>query len=128
MKALMKLLLSLSLAALILVYPALSSAIDITLYKELRAASPKSAAGSTLRIYFRGLQDGLEFSNAAMISAGKTPLYCAPKLIALNTENYLQFVDEALAAEREGPLPLKQSYPIAAILAQMLPSKMPCPL
>ena len=98
---------------------------DIALYKKLRAESAQSAGNSTLRLYFRGLQDGLEYSNAYLREAGTTQLFCAPETIALNVENYLQFADEALAAAREGPL--KESYPIAPILVQTLRSKMPCP-
>ena len=122
----MRLFPSLGLAALILIYPALSSAMDIALYRKLRAESAQSAGGSTLRLYFSGLQDGLEYSNAYLRKAGNAQLFCAPETIVLNVENYLQFADEALAARREGPL--KESYPIALILVQTLRSKMPCPL
>jgi hypothetical protein len=122
----MKLLAIFSLAALLVSCPIVSSAMDIALYRKLRAETDQSIGGNSLRLYFSGLQDGIEYSNAFARRAGTKPLFCAPETIALNVDNYLQFADEALTARREGPL--KESYSIALVLVQALQSKMPCPL
>lgn len=114
------------LLTLLCVYSQHSTAIDVGLYKKLRAESAQSPAGGSLRVYVRGLQDGIEWSDSYLLSQGKTRLLCPPNNIALNVENYLQFIDEALAAPRETPL--EDNFPIAAVMIQSLQKKLPCHL
>lgn len=94
------------------------------MYKTLRAESAHSPNGGTLRIYLKGLQDGIEWSDSFLRTQGKPRVFCAPDNIALNVENYIQFIDEALLAPRDGAL--TGTYPIALVLIQFLQVKMPC--
>ena len=114
------------LLTLLCVYSQHSTAIDVGLYKKLRAESAQSPAGASLRVYVRGLQDGIEWSDTYLLGQGKPRLICPPNNIVLNVDNYLQFMDEALAAPRETPL--EDKYPIAAVMIQSLQKKLPCPI
>ena len=109
---------------IVMVYPQPSFPMDITMYKELRAVDLKAQYGSPLRVYLKGLADGIEWTQAYLQVEGKARLLCMPDNIALNVENYIQFIDEALAAPRSNPL--KPDLPIAMVLIKSLQSKMPC--
>jgi hypothetical protein len=113
------------LAAVLLFASCVASAdIDIALYRKLRASDAKSPARDTLRVYVSGLKDGLEMSNGFLMNQGKPQVFCSPSNLALNVENYLQFIDESLSATRDGPL--KETYPISLVVVQLLQSKFPC--
>ena len=115
---------SLLLLLLLLGFPEESIGMSIATYKSLRKEGVQSPAGGVLRMYVRGLQDGLEWSNSFMKVQGKPGLFCAPENIALNTENYIQFIDESLAAPRARPL--KETLPIPFVLLNFLQSNLPC--
>lgn len=77
-----------------------------------------------MRTYIDGLTEGFDWMNAALIDSGKKPLFCAPMNIALNAENYMQILDEAL--KREPARPRKPESPVELLLLRELERRLPC--
>lgn len=101
-----------------------SSAMNIDTYDRMRKEGARSDARALLRVHVGGVGEGLEWANAYLEREGVGPLFCAPRELNLNADNYVQFVDEALSKDRQSYSSL--GLPIAAILTHALRSKLAC--
>lgn len=101
-----------------------SLAFDIQAYEALRKVDPESTEGTMLRMFVFGVGEGLGWANARLEAEGDKPLFCAPRAMSLNIDNYLRFIDEALANQRS--LFEKTRMPIEGILLEAMVRKLPC--
>lgn len=101
-----------------------ANGMDIATYERGRRASPDSAEDLLLRTHIAGVAEGYNWANAQLEREKKPLLFCAPIGLALNSNNYLRVLDEAIAENRESWLQLKM--PVGGILLFALRSKLPC--
>ncbi len=101
-----------------------ASAMEVSQYRKLRTAESRTDSAGILRIYIRGLQDGIEWSNAFLTQDGRTKIYCLPRNLSLNTDNYMQFIDEAVDQKRNPEI--KGTEQIELHLLLQLQQKFPC--
>lgn len=76
----------------------------------------------TYRLYIGGVGVGLSWANIRMATKGIPPLYCQPESLALNSDNYISFIEQAVAKEPD----LHQDMPIELILLDALVDAFPC--
>ena len=97
---------------------------DIASYEVLRKAPRASDEYWGLSQYITGIGEGYGWANAQLQQEKQPLLFCAPKSFAMNSENYLQILDEAIAKHRESWQQIK--VPIGGILLFALRLKLPC--
>lgn len=109
---------------LLLTAHTISGAITITQYDQLRMGGAKPEERAYLNIRIGGVAEGYDWANSFLVTGGRAELYCSPDNIAFNTDNYLQFLDEELNANRASYA--RTATPIEYILLRALQSKFPC--
>lgn len=112
------------LASLLMATSLEASSLTIAEYQRVRL----EASGDKylmLRAYISGLSNGFEWMNATLIHKGQKPVFCAPMTIALNAENYMQMLDDAL--KRGLPRSKGQDAQIEMVLLSELEARLPCP-
>ena len=79
-----------ALASLLLAIAAQNcAAVDLSAHEALRRVSPES-----FQIHVASLADGMLWANSALAARGERQLFCPPKTLALNTENYIKLIDD----------------------------------
>jgi hypothetical protein len=75
-----------------------------------------------IRVYFKRLVEGVEWTNAMLANQGRERLYCAPATITLTDEQCLDILRRA--GKRT---PSVASSPAPAVLLKSLQIAFPCP-
>ena len=101
-----------------------SFALDTETYAEMRQNPKESTVYALLESHIAGLAEGFQWANAHLEATKQAPIFCAPRAMALNAENYMQVVDEFLSLDRRkyvGP-----NVPLGGTLLIALQAKLPC--
>ena len=90
-------------------------------YKIARA----QGLGPAVRAYIYGIGNGYSWANAKLKADKQHPLYCEPGKMALNAENYVGLVDDALKNPDFAGL-AKDADPVELLLLAQLILAFPC--
>ncbi|MBZ5611786.1 MAG: hypothetical protein LAP38_26295 [Acidobacteriia bacterium] len=90
---------------------------------------------SILDMYIKGVGDGLVWANAELLGGHRQQLYCSPKDLGLNADNYHQLLESFLPTLTQmvhwpyGTLKWKsvEDMPVGAVLLTALIHTFPCP-
>lgn len=93
-------------------------AMDVQSYEKL-----KNSSIDILKVYINGVGYGYSWINSILESQERPPLYCPPRKIALNVENYLAVIDDEI---KKASQPLPPDTPIELILYFGLVESFPC--
>ena len=97
--------------------PAARADADISWYENTKRANPDIA-----RLYLTGLSEGILWTNAALEIRLQPRLFCPPKTLSLNSENFSALLDSEFASNDR---PLK-STAIGLVLLKGLMKAFPC--
>ncbi len=104
------------LLALFFARPAI--ALDVQGYEELKTKSRAS-----MLFHINGVGDGYAWSNVILENRGSPPLYCPPRKMTLNADNYMAILDAKIAEYKESKTP---EVPVELILFYGLVDSFPC--
>jgi hypothetical protein len=79
----------------------------------------------TFKVYISGVGNGIKVASIVGELHGNRPLFCPPEKLPLNQDNYLRFLDDAVAERRKkqtGGDPF-----VEGLLLQRLQEVFPCP-
>jgi len=96
----------------------LSAAMDLKAYKELQKSSK-----DMVKIYIYGVGEGYSWSNTILQDRGGKALFCVPKNMALNAENYISITNNRIASLGGSAV---AEMPIELILYSGLIETFPC--
>lgn len=106
-------------------YASATFAFSIEQYDAMKEKGPQSLDYRAIRVYIEGMKDGLELAHASLEAEGKPVLFCAPREEQMNTEGYLQVINEALSQRRK--LYTDLGAPLGVILlVELTKYKYPC--
>ena len=85
--------------ALIIIFSTSQVYADVTIndYKESKNLS---AQQESIRAYIGGIGHGFEWASSFLQNRGSKPLYCPPKQLAFNTQNYIDILDSQLVRKQ----------------------------
>ena len=72
---------------------------DVTV-KEYTEAKANPGMAEILSSHIKGLGEGFGWANADLELAGRPPLFCAPRNLALAAENYFDIIERKIAAAK----------------------------
>jgi len=75
--------------------------------KEYKAAIANAAGGDAVKLYIKGLGEGIGWANIRATTA-KMPLFCPPGKLALGLENFIDIIDRQIEAQAKGNMPQAQ--------------------
>ncbi|MDR3396599.1 MAG: hypothetical protein P4M06_03470 [Pandoraea sp.] len=91
-------------------------------YKKTKhAAETYPATANSLRAYVAGLGQGMFWANVALEAQGNKKLYCPPRALALNVNNYMSILDKEVTK----PV-TRDTDDIGVLLLQALIDTFPC--
>lgn len=76
-----------------------------------------------VKLYIYGVGEGYSWSNASLSNKNQAPLYCQPKKMILNNENYLTLLDTSIRESTQGN---KDELIVEALLLTQLIKVFPC--
>jgi hypothetical protein len=92
-------------------------------YKNLKENLKGDEMARTVALIFiQGVGEGFMFANAALESKKILPIYCQPKKLAITSEQYVKFLDEAASNLGESA----NEYPVSLLLLDRLKTVFPC--
>lgn len=94
-----------------------ASAMTIEEYKN---AKNNKQEWPVTQIYLNGVGVGVSLAAAVLIQQGRPPLFCQPKEIDLNKENYIKLIDAFITKNEV------EEAPIETILLMALVTAFPC--
>ena len=94
-----------------------ASASKLNAYQALRKIDQ-----DVFRLYIGAMADGMEWANTAIEVRGQPPLFCTPKSLALNSDNYIKLVD----SEIDRTPTYTPDTDVALILLRALQRAFPC--
>jgi hypothetical protein len=65
--------------------------------KDYRARMMSDDAARVMKTYIKGLGDGIGWANA-QANSRKAPLFCQPRKLALDVENFVDIINRQIAA------------------------------
>ncbi|MCK4622944.1 MAG: hypothetical protein KAT62_12100 [Desulfuromonadales bacterium] len=74
-----------------------------------------------MKNYVRGALDGIQFTNALLISNNQTPIFCPPQDLGLSTNNAIQIIDYEITT-----MPVEKNANITILLLLGLQRAFPC--
>ena len=101
-----------------------AEAMDIASYELMHQPSASAERQLLLKASIVGTGQGYTWANAYLESVGQTAMFCAPKKLALNADNYLQMLDEQIQLERS--VYVTSGVDIPGVLLDALQAKFPC--
>ncbi|HBR22283.1 MAG TPA: hypothetical protein DD713_06930 [Nitrospiraceae bacterium] len=102
-----------------------SNAIAEVAVKDYLAWKKDDNKSDMLNMYVAGLYQGIEWSNSALRTKNKPPLYCPPAKLKLKYENYIDIIDSQIEHLRNNKT-LEGGHPLGAILISGLMRVFPC--
>ena len=75
------------------------------------------------KMYITGVGEGYQWANTKLELEGSKQMFCAPRNLALNQNNYLRIMDDSLKNKN---LEIPDTMPIELLLLQMLIRTFPC--
>ena len=80
------------------------------------------------QVYIQGLGDGFIVANIASRTDGKGPLFCPPRNLSLNLENYKSILDDEIEQQSKvQTADVLEQAPISVLLLSGLQRTFPCP-
>lgn len=76
--------------------------------------------------YIVGVGKGIFWANIVMKLQGRKPLFCLPKELALNQDNYISLLDQELKSPTDPQRHYSSDTPIELVLVQALEHTFPC--
>ncbi len=84
-------------------------------------------ATETFRDYFTGFGRAFTYANVELTRRGQKPLFCQPRELKLNADNYMQMLDEAVKVWRSVGGPTKMpDMTLEILLSDRLQVVFPC--
>ncbi|MCL1491280.1 MAG: hypothetical protein M1G31_11085 [Pseudanabaena sp. Salubria-1] len=101
------------------------SAIEVKQYEEYKRTS---LSRTILKNFIDGVGYGYSWSNTFLENRGDKKLYCEPRKIVLNAENYIDIIDRQIAVLKKSNLPLQSimETPVELLLYIGLVDSFPC--
>ncbi len=98
--------------------------LDTKTYQEMRQHPKDSTAYALLEAHVSGIANGFLWANAHLEALKQPQIFCAPRNMNLNPENYMQAVDELLLQHRERYA--GAGVPLGGAMLVALRMKLPC--
>lgn len=99
--------------------------VDIAMYQRERN---DPSAKVRLDAYVFGLGEGLSWANVELMARNHPPIFCEPKNISLNADNYKSLIDDSLKKVDRSKMSVEQfnKVPLGLLLKKGLMDAFPC--